>query len=59
MTDRKKAAAPADLDEAELDSVVGGDSDHKAWVPLESLSSPISRSTGKVETTWKVEEGET
>ena len=55
-----------ELSDADLDAAAGGatDNEHKDWIIIESMSSPIYRSTagsrtsGGMEMTWKVEEGE-
>ena len=54
-----------ELSDTDLDAAAGGatDSKHKDWISIQSMSSPIYRSTsvrtsGGMEMTWKVEEGE-
>ena len=54
-----------DLTDGDLDAATGGatDNEHKDWIIIESMSSPLVRSAtgsriGNAEMTWKVEKGE-
>ena len=55
------------LDGSELDAAQGAGDSHSRWISIESLSMPVRKtvspssaaaSGGNVETSWKVEEGE-
>ena len=53
-----------ELTDTDLDAAAGGatDNEHKDWIIIESMSTPIYRSaagsrTGSMEMTWKIEEG--
>ena len=53
-----------ELNDTDLDAAAGaGDSRHKDWIDISTMSPPVHRSsggskTGNAETTWKIEEAE-
>lgn len=50
-----------DIADADLDQVTGA-GDHVDWIPVlsvdQDISRPVAKRKVKVETTWKIEEGE-